>query len=158
MNHSSGGTKSKHQQKAFKRSTVWICTCCPYCLFFYFCNDNNPTGRFERFSTPHTETGSVHVLFCFFVHHVSAVFRILESLEFSCVSDCFLPTVKLNEASGWKLTGLRSMLHVPVGWTDTHKRVQCCQEKSNKISEKIITCLVSSVLNIHVLMSVSFHC
>lgn len=69
--------------RPFKRSTVWICTWCScrLCLVFNF--NRLLCGCF---STLHTKTGSVFVMFCLLGHHASAVFRTSISRVLLCVS------------------------------------------------------------------------
>lgn len=87
------------------------------------CSDNNPTW-----------IRIVFVIFSFFVHHVSSVFRIFMS---SLVSVCFLPTVKLNEASGAKSSDLPEVDATSSGGFDSYMQEDSSErailKKANKI-------------------------
>lgn len=133
--------------------TVWICTYCSCCLCFLISAAiTQQATLWVLFYSTHEDWKCVRCFFYFGPSCVSCLQDPRLSLEFSCVSDCFLPTVKLNEASGWnRLTGLRSMLRVLVGWTDAHRRTEvgALLKENNKIwKKKRISWRVLFVLNI----------
>lgn len=109
----------------------------------YFYSDNIQPGCFVNaflLSTPRLEMCMFYICFWSITCELSS--GSLPLLSSPCVSDSFLPTVKLNEASGWNLSsGLRLMLHVlVVGLKHTRGSSESTVKENNKIFEKIISC------------------